>query len=46
MSGSDVSALNEQRESDMKLTIIAVDLAKDVLELAVADSRCQIVERH
>ena len=30
----------------MNLTTIAVDLAKDVFQVAVADGRYQIVERH
>jgi hypothetical protein len=35
-----------KEESEMNLTTIAVDLAKDVFDVAVADRRYQIVEQH
>jgi len=41
-----VSAQTNQEESDMNATTVAVDLAKNVFELAVADPQWKIVERH
>ncbi len=35
-----------QKESEMNATTVAVDLAKNVFELAVADGEWRIVERH
>ena len=35
-----------KEESEMNLTTIAVDLTKDVFQVAVADRHYQIVERH
>ena len=35
-----------KEESEMNLSTIAVDLAKDVFQVSVADHRSRIVERH
>jgi hypothetical protein len=40
-----VSATN-RKESEMNATTVAVDLAKSVFELAVADEHCKVIERH
>ena len=35
-----------QEESDMNTTTVAVDLAKSVFQLAVADANWKVVEKH
>jgi transposase len=41
-----LSAINQQKESEMNATTVAVDLAKSVFQLAVADSNWKIIETH
>lgn len=42
-----VSALiNSEEESKMDATTVAVDLAKNVFQLAVADSHWEVIETH
>src|SRR4030066_1246005 len=41
-----VSAINQRKESDMNATTVAVDLAKNVYQLAVADSSWKVIEQH
>jgi hypothetical protein len=41
-----VTVSANQREPDMDATTVAVDLAKNVFQLAVADARGKIIARH
>ncbi len=36
--------MSQRKESDMNATTVAVDLAKSVFQLAVADSQWRVVE--
>jgi transposase len=40
----ELSAVNQYKEPDMKSTTIAIDIAKDVFQLAIADDKLRVVE--
>jgi hypothetical protein len=41
-----VSAQATQKEPDMNATTVAVDLAKNVYQLAVADANWRVIQKH